>query len=93
MIRVARKVASNEPPPIPVELALEYETNGSWPTLNDRKRFWDGCGVSSYLRFGPDPRVVLNGSQGIIEYEREKAEWKEARIRWLRSRTYMRDRN
>jgi hypothetical protein len=66
--------------------ALEYEITDSWPRGNERWRFWTGPEVPEDLTQlrRPDPRKVLIGEESRLEFERELAEWIEARITWLK---------
>ena len=85
-MRIPRRAGVDDPAPIPVKTALEYELTGSWPSAKERNRFWDGSGVSRYLRFGPDPRVVHMSEEGFDKHAAAIREWRAARIRWLSAR-------
>lgn len=88
MIRAPRRVVTTHQPLTPFSTALDYELTDSWPTIAERARFWTGRAIPSHLTEWrrPDPRLVLKGEGGRLQHEREVAEWKEARLQWLRER-------
>lgn len=88
MIRSLRRPVENNPPLTTARMALEYETTDSWPR-GERWRFWNRPGVPPHLTEirAPDPRKVLSGDEGRLEYDHDVAAWNEARIAWLQHRS------
>lgn len=87
LIRSPRRAAENNPPTITAGMALFFETADSWPR-GERWRFWNGPDVPARLTElrQPDPRKVLAGDEGRLEFDRDMAIWNAARFAWLKKR-------
>lgn len=66
-------------------VALKYERDG-WPSLQERREFWNGDEVPVGLRDRdqPDPRVILGGDLEVSrQYQEQVEEWRRQRSEWL----------
>jgi len=86
MKRPLRRPAAENPAPLALALALEYEEGRAWPSGGDRCEFWSRNDVPAELRSTaePDPRRVLEGPDGYAEYTESLEAWKARRLAWLR---------
>lgn len=85
MTRTPRHPEAFKPGDTTPAMALHLERNGTWPSYTERHRFWNTIEIPPHLTnwCRPDPRKVLTGEEGRLEYEVEFRQWEAKRLAWL----------